>query len=509
MTDALLNTVTPPEQRHTATTADPAPGTFDVRSPATGEVVGTYPNHTASDVDAAVARARAASDWWQRLGFAERARRLDRWRGEIARGAGELAELVRLEMGKPLADAQLEIAMAAEHLRWAARNAERVLGPKSVPSGLLTINQAATVEYLPYGVVGVIGPWNYPIFTPLGSLSFALAAGNTVVFKPSEYTPGVGLWLTEAFDRVVPEHPVLQTITGFGATGAALCRAGVGKIGFTGSTATGRKVMATCAETLTPVLMECGGKDALVVAADADVAAAADAAVWGGMSNAGQTCLGVERVYVHRDVYDEFVSRLVTLARRVHAGPNGPIGPITMAGQVEIIRSHIADALARGGRALLGGSDAVDGRYVQPTILVDVPETSSAVTEETFGPTLTVTRVDTIDEAVELVNASRYGLGATVFSRRHGTEIARRIRTGNVAVNAFVAFATIPSLPRGGIRESGFGRVHGADGLREFTYPHAVTRQRFRSPLPLTTFARGPLADAVVGRLIGLLHGHA
>ncbi|RMI31388.1 aldehyde dehydrogenase family protein [Nocardia stercoris] len=505
MAEALPTTVAAPEERPAAA----GPRTFDVRDPATGALVGTYPNHTAAEVDAAVARARAASDWWQQLGFAERARRLDRWRGEIARGASELAALVRAEMGKPRADAQLEIAMAAEHLRWAARNAERVLGPRSVPAGLLTINHAATVEYLPYGVVGVIGPWNYPIFTPLGSLSFALAAGNTVVFKPSEFTPGVGLWLKQAFDRVVPERPVLQTITGLGATGAALCRAGVGKIGFTGSTATGRKVMAACAETLTPVLMECGGKDALVVAPDADVAAAADAAVWGGLSNAGQTCLGVERVYVHRDVYDEFVSRAVTLARSVQAGPGGAIGPITMPRQVEIIRAHIADALARGGRALLGGSDAIDGRYVQPTILIDVPEDSTAVTEETFGPTLTVTRVDSMDEAIDLVNASAYGLGASVFSRRHGPDIARRIRTGNVAINAFVAFATIPSLPLGGIRESGFGRVHGADGLREFTYPHAVTRQRFRSPLPLTTFTRGPRTDALVGRLIGLLHGRA
>lgn len=483
--------------------------TFDVLSPATGEVVGTYPVHSAGDVDSAVRRARGAAESWSGLSFSERADRLDRWRGEIARGAGELAEIVHAEMGKPISDGKLEVAMAAEHLAWAAKNAEKVLGRRSVSSSLLTINQSASIEYLPYGVVGVIGPWNYPIFTPLGSLSFALASGNAVVYKPSEYAPGVGTWLAEAFARVVPEHPVLQVITGFGATGAALCRADIDKIGFTGSTATGKKVMAACAENLTPILMECGGKDALLVDDDADLAAAADAAVWGGLSNAGQTCLAVERVYVHQRVYKEFVDKVVALASKIRAGNDDAalIGPVTMPSQVEIIRSHIADAIAKGGKAVLGGTDSIDRQFVQPTILVDVPEDSIAVTEETFGPTLTITKVASMDEAVELTNAGRYGLGATVFARKHGEEIARRIRSGGVSVNAFVAYATIPSLPLGGVGDSGFGRVHGPDGLKEFTFPRAMSRQRFASPLALTTFARTTRTDAIVGALIKLLHG--
>ncbi len=196
----------------------------------------------------------------------------------------------------------------------------------------------------------MIGPWNYPIFTPLGSLSFALAAGNTVVYKPSEYTPGVGVWLAQTLSEVVPEHPVLQVVTGDGSTGAALCRSGVDKIGFTGSTATGKQVMTACAETLTPVLMECGGKDALIVDADGDLDAAADAAVWGGFSNAGQTCLGVERVYVHEKVFDAFVDRVVTRARAIRAGSGGnaQIGPITMPTHIDVIRRHIDDAIGRG-----------------------------------------------------------------------------------------------------------------------------------------------------------------
>ncbi|MEU2177552.1 aldehyde dehydrogenase family protein [Nocardia sp. NPDC019219] len=482
--------------------------TFDVHDPATGAVVGTYPVHDRHAVDTAVAAAYEAATWWRDLGFAGRARHLDAWRAEIAAGRDELADIIHREMGKPVSDAKLEIAMALEHLRWAARNAEKVLGRRTVPSSLLTVNHVATVEYLPLGVVGVIGPWNYPVFTPLGSISFALAAGNAVVFKPSEYTPGVGLWLAEAFTRTAPAEPVLQVITGLGETGNALCRSGVGKIGFTGSTATGKLVLAACAENLTPVLMECGGKDALIVDADADLDAAADAAVWGGLSNAGQTCLAVERVYVHADVYDEFLAKLVAAASRIQAGAaDSKIGPITMPKQLSVIRRHIEDAVARGARAVLGGPEAIDRQFVQPTILVDVPEDAAAVTEETFGPTLTVAKVRDMDEAVELVNRCAYGLGGTVFARRNGRDIADRIRAGGTSINAFVAHATIPALPLGGVGASGFGRVHGPDGLKEFTYAKATTRQLFPSPLPLTSFRRDHRVDAIVDQLISVLHG--
>ncbi|MGK8488611.1 aldehyde dehydrogenase family protein [Nocardia asiatica] len=492
----------------TSTSAPSVASTFDVHDPATGAVVGTYPVHDRQEVDAVVSAAHTAAAWWRALGFAGRARHLDAWRAEIASGRDDLAQLIHREMGKPISDAKLEIAMALEHLRWAARNAEKVLGRRAVPSSLLTFNHAATVEYRPLGVIGVIGPWNYPVFTPLGSISFALAAGNAVVFKPSEYTPGVGLWLAEAFARTAPAEPVLQVVTGLGETGNALCRSDVGKIGFTGSTATGKLVMAACAENLTPVLMECGGKDALIVDADADLAAAADAAVWGGLSNAGQTCLAVERVYVHAEVYERFLAELVRTASEIHAGePDSKIGPITMPKQLAIVRRHIEDALARGARAVLGGPDAIDRQFVQPTILVDVPEDAAAVTEETFGPTLTVTKVRDMDEAVELVNRGAYGLGATVFARRHGRDIADRIRAGGASINAFVAHATIPELPLGGVGDSGFGRVHGPDGLKEFTYAKATTRQRFPSPLPLTSFRRDHRVDTIVDLLVAVLHG--
>ena len=254
----------------------------------------------------------------------------------------------------------------------------------------------------------------------MGSISYALAAGNAVVFKPSEYTPGVGRWIVERIAEAVPEKPVMQLVTGFGATGEALCRAGVDKLAFTGSARTGRRVMAACADTLTPVLMECGGNDALIVDADADVEAAARAAVWGSLSNAGQACISVERAYVVDQVYDRFVERVTALAGAVRAGTGDAddIGPITMPAQVDIIRRHVDDALDRGARAVVGGRESVRPPYVDPVVLVDVPADALLLREETFGPVLPILRVQDADDAVRLANEGRYGLASAVFARR-------------------------------------------------------------------------------------------
>jgi aldehyde dehydrogenase (NAD+) len=484
---------------------------FESLNPATGDVVGVHAVDDAAAVDAAVARAREAAGWWAGLGFDGRKEVLGLWRGVLTRRMAQLADLVHQETGKPHADAQLEIGLAIDHLAWVGSHAEKVLGRRRVSPGLLLANQAASVEYLPLGVVGVIGPWNYPVFTPMGSIAYALGAGNAVVFKPSELTPGVGLWLADSLREVVPDHALLQTVTGFGETGAALCRADIDKLAFTGSTATGKRVMATCAERLTPVLIEAGGKDALLVDADADVMAAADAAAWGAFSNAGQTCIGVERVYVHERVHDQFVGELTRRAKAIHAGvdADAKLGPMTMPSQVDVVRRHVADALARGGRAVVGGEETIGERFVQPTVLVDVPEDSVAVTEETFGPTVTVTRVRDMDQAVELANAGRYGLGSTVFSAKRGMELARRLRSGMTAVNSVISFAGVPGLPFGGVGDSGFGRIHGPDGLREFTYAKAVTRQRFKPVLNLTTFDRTAEQDTLFATLLTALHGRA
>ncbi|MGH3772456.1 MAG: aldehyde dehydrogenase family protein [Pseudonocardiaceae bacterium] len=482
---------------------------FPSLDPRTGEVIAYHQVDDEAAVRAAVGRAREAAVWWGGLGFARRRHRLLSWRRALTRRIDELAGLITAETGKPRDDARMECVLVVAHLDWAARNAERVLRRRRVGSGLLMLQEASTVEYQPYGVIGVIGPWNYPAHTPMGSIGYALAAGNAVVFKPSELTPGVGLALAESLASVVPEYPILQVVTGFGETGAALCRAGVGKLAFTGSSGTAKKVMATCAETLTPVVLECGGTDALLVDADANLAAAADAAVWGAMTNAGQTCVGVERVYVVDDVAQEFTERVVAQTRRLRTGaePGADLGPITRPAQIEVIRDHLADALARGGTALVGGVESIRPPYVEPVVLANVPETSIAVTEETFGPTLTVHRVATLDDAVARVNAGRYGLGAAVFSGRRGAEIAARLRCGMVSVNSVISYAAVPSLPFGGVGDSGFGRIHGADGLREFTRAKAVTRRRFPPAVQVLTFARPSWAMGVLLRIVRVLYG--
>lgn len=482
---------------------------FPSLDPRTGGVIGYHPVDDEAAVRVAVARAREAAAWWGGLGFAQRRRRLLAWRRALTRRIDELAGLITAETGKPRADAQLECVLVVAHLDWAARHAERVLRRRRVGSGLLMLHEASTVQYQPYGVIGVIGPWNYPAHTPMGSIGYALAAGNAVVFKPSELTPGVGRALAESLAEVVPEHPLLQVVTGFGETGAALCRAGVDKLAFTGSAATATKVMATCAETLTPVVLECGGKDALLVDADANLDAAADAAVWGAMANAGQACVGVERVYVVEEVAREFTERVVAQARRLRADgePGAELGPITRPAQIEVIREHLADALARGGNPLVGGVESIRPPYVEPVVLSDVPETSIAVTEETFGPTLTVHRVATLDEAVARVNAGRYALGAAVFSGRRGAEIAARLRCGMVSVNSVISYAAVPALPFGGVGDSGFGRIHGADGLREFSRTKAVTRRRFPPVIPVLTFDRPAWAMGMLLRIVRVLYG--
>ena len=477
--------------------------------PGTGKPIGSFPIHTEAEVIATVEAARPAARWWAGLAFSGREARLREWARILTVGMDELADLIHRENGKPLVDARLEVVGVVEHLHWAATHAAGVLGRRPVGRSWLFPNHRPSVGYRPYGVVGVIGPWNYPIFTPMGSIAYALAAGNAVVFKPSEYTPAVGRWLVDSFQRAVPERPVLQLLTGYGETGAALCGSGVGKLAFTGSTATAKLVMAACAQTLTPVLLECGSKDALIVAEDADLAAAAQAAVWGAMSNGGQTCVGVERIYAVEAIYDEFLTRLAAEARKAHPGSDSTAdyGPITMPDQVAVIQAHIDDALDHGATAVVGGRGAVHPPYVEPTILIDTPEDRPAVTDETFGPTITVGRVRNVDEAIERANGTAFGLSGAVFSRRRGMEIAERLRAGMTSINSVITFAVIPSMPFGGVGASGFGRIHGDDGLREFSWPHAIVDQQVPAPLILQSFGRSPVLTKALLTAVRLRYG--
>jgi acyl-CoA reductase-like NAD-dependent aldehyde dehydrogenase len=489
--------------------------TFESTNPASDAVVGVFPVHDADAVRETVERARPAAAQWAALGFDGRRQRLAAWRGYLARRMNELADLVHRENGKPHADAILEITLAIDHLAWAGGHAAKTLGPRRVKAGMLAANHAAYLEYQPLGVVGVIGPWNYPVFTPMGSIAYALAAGNAVVFKPSEYTPAVGAWLAAAWRAAVPDSAdAFQVVTGFGETGAALCRAGVDKLAFTGSAPTGKKVMAACAENLVPVLMELGGKDAMIVDDDADVVAAADAAVWGAMSNGGQTCIGIERVYATSAVYDRFVAEVTEQVRRLRPGSDddATYGPMTMASQSGIVRRHVEDAESAGGRAVRGDADPSlfpNENFLVPTVLLDVPEDSAAIREETFGPTLSIAKVRDAEEALERANATSYGLAGSVFSKSkaRGLDLARRMRSGMTSVNSVLTFASVPALPFGGVGDSGFGRIHGEDGLKEFTRAKAITRQRYALPVNLSSFNRPASAMDGVARVMGMIHG--
>jgi succinate-semialdehyde dehydrogenase/glutarate-semialdehyde dehydrogenase len=470
---------------------------------ATGQELARYAVDGKEEAAVSVASARsAAASWWD-LGFEGRSRRLRAWRREIARSGEEVAALIHAENGKSIEDARAEVLAVLTHLQFVIANAERLLGRRDIPTPPTTPNQRAWIEHLPYGVVAVIGPWNFPLATPGAIVIHALAAGNAVVLKPSHITPGVGRWLVDAFNAAIPDCPhVLQSLIGFAATGQALIEAGVDKVAFTGSVRSGKAVAAQCAITLTPMLLELGGKDGAIVAEDADLDEAAKHIVWGALQNAGLGCISLEVAYVVGPVHDAFVEKVNTLARQVRSGSDDEalIGPIPLASQIPIIQHHIEDALKRGATAPVGGPQALDhGRYVQPTILTGVPLNALARTEETFGPTLAVVKVADIEEAIALINSGPYGLGSSVFSREYGEAIARRLRVGMTSINDALMFSQNVALPFGGRGDSGYGRKHGEDGLREFAYPHAFTEKTGPAGVPTSSFDRpaGAMAAAL------------
>ena len=472
---------------------------FESLNPRTGEVIARHEIASQEAVNSAVSSAAESFKTWSGLKHSERKRVLLAWKREISNSAENFAEIIALETGKPIGDARLEVSIAIAHLGWAAKKAEYYLKEDRRKPGLLMFNMQAEVHRIPYGVVGVIGPWNYPMFTPMGSIAYALAAGNTVVFKPSEFTPGVGKMLADSFSKVSKFPNVLQTITGLGETGKALCESAISKLAFTGSTRTAKLVAETCAKNMTPVLLECGGKDPVLVDKDANIKLAAEYTIWSAMANAGQSCIGAERVYVHAKVADKFQSAVLDIVKNLEPGTS--YGPATMPKQLEIIKRHIADATSAGAKMLFGDVQSVNERIVNPVVMAEVPETSSAMTEETFGPTIAINTVQNMDEAIALSNASEYGLGASVFSKRNGYAIAKRLDCGMVGINTAFTFAAIPSVPFGGAKQSGYGRIHGPEGLFEFTYARTMVKPKFEIPLRATSFKRTSGQERLISKL--------
>ncbi len=458
-------------------------GKLEVRSPLSGELLATLPAHGAEEVNAAVARARPAAEVWGALGFKERRAHLLDYRRELVRRMDEIIDTVHRENGKTRADAAQELLLVLNHLTHAANRAEQLLKPRIVSSGLLA-NFRSRVSYHQFGVIGVIGPWNYPLHTPMGSISYALAAGNAVVFKPSELTPLCGKLLVECAQAAIPIPDLLQLITGYGDAGALLARAKIDKLAFTGSAPTGRRVMAAAAEHLTPVLLELGGKAPAIVAADADLDRAATSIAFGAFMNAGQACIAIERVLVVDTAYEAFLDKIAERVRSLRVGGDeqAHYGAITLERQVERVREHVVDALEKGARAVVGGLDSFMGRFIEPIVLADVTPAMKVMREETFGPVLPIMKVTSVDEAVRVANDSSFGLGSALFTRQGGEQLADHIRAGMTSINAVAAYAAIPGLPFGGVGESGFGRIHGDEGLLEFVRVKATAYERF--PIP-------------------------
>ncbi|MFE9322565.1 aldehyde dehydrogenase family protein [Nocardia sp. NPDC052278] len=465
----------------------------------------------AQDMAEIVARSRAAQVAWQALGFRGRARKLRAVRAEIVRRSGELADAVAAETGKPATDALFEIVAGCTMIGWVCANAQRELRPRRVATWPYVVKHAR-VQYAPLGVVGVIAPWNYPVAIPLQSLPYALGAGSTVVFKPSEVTPETGRILAECFQAAGPG--VVMLGEGDGRAGAALVRSGIDKLVFTGSPATGKRILAAAAEELLPVILELGGKDAMIVCSDADIRQAAAAAVGAAFGNAGQTCMASERVLAVDALYDSFVDEVVELTRllRVGPGPESNIGRVTQPRQLDVVEKRLAEAVDAGAQVLIGGKRLKIGDgYFEPTVVVDVPPNSALWREESFAPVVSIARVRDDADAVAVANASEFGLNSSVFtrSRRRARILSARIEAGGVNINDAMTGSGLAGLPFGGVKKSGFGRLQGPEGLREFSRVTSVVEPvSLRLPsLVGTMFAgRRPARDKVE-RALRLLYG--
>jgi acyl-CoA reductase-like NAD-dependent aldehyde dehydrogenase len=461
----------------------------------------------------AVARARAAQAAWGALSLRQRVRRMRALRGVLIRRMDDVIDVVRQETGKPAVEALgHEVMIVAGLIRAYEKRAPRVLRPKRVGTGIL-VNKGGTKIYEPFGVVGVISPWNFPFSMPGIPTVAALFAGNAVVIKPSEVTPRTGGMLAELAREAIPDHPdLVQVVQGAGDAGAALVRSGVGKIAFIGSPGTGRKILAGAAEMLTPVVMELGANDVSIVCEDADLDRAAAGVVWGAISNAGQVCMSIERALVPERIYDRFAAAVQREMERLRVGGDGEydVGRLIFPPQQAIIQGTVDDAVAQGARVVLGGKTVSDsGPVYAPTLIVDATPEMALNTRETFGPVLPLVRVKDEEEALRIANAGPYGLNASVWtrSRAKGRTMAKRLQAGMVMVNDVLINFGIPELPYGGVKQSGFGRMMGDEGLLEFSQVKAIADTRVALRRELFWFPYRPKQLALLKRLARTVYG--
>jgi acyl-CoA reductase-like NAD-dependent aldehyde dehydrogenase len=453
-------------------------------NPATGEEIGRVLQTPADEVTAVVTRSRIAFEKWRKTTFAERRRLIMKARVLILADMDEIAGLISAESGKPLAEAiSMEIAPVLDLMQYFARKTEKLLKPKRRGIGLYTLlGRFSKIAYHPVGVVGIIPAWNYPFSIPLGEAAMALMAGNSVVIKPSELTPFIGLKIGEIFENAGAPKDLVQIVTGDGRTGAALVDAAPDKIMFTGSVATGKKIAAAAAKNLTSVVLELGGKDAMIVFADANLELAADAAIWGAFCNAGQSCSSVERLYIEESIGEKFTSMLVDRVKKLKQGVGSAegisIGAMSSERQLKIVEDHIEHFRREGATIAIGGkrNESIGELFYEPTIITNVRNDMRAMQEETFGPTLPIATFETEEEVIRLANDSEFGLTASVWTGNvaRGQRVAKQIEAGSVCVNEVLYTHGIGQTPWGGFKNSGRGRTHGLEGLMELVQPQHI-----------------------------------
>ena len=483
-----------------------SPNRLDVLNPATGGLIATVPIDSPAAVAETVARVHANQAEWEAIGIEGRYRWLGKLRDWLLDNSERVLDTMQAETGKVRADASGEPIYLADLINFYGTKAAKFIGEEAVrPHSPLLAAKKLRVQYRPHPVVGIISPWNFPLVLALGDAIPALQAGAAVVIKPSEFTPLGLAEVVEAWKEEIGGPDVFDCVQGIGETGGALVDA-VDFVQFTGSDRTGRKVMARAAETLTPVSLELGGKDPMIVLADADLDRAANAAAWGGMYNAGQVCMSVERIYVEEPAYDGFVAKLAAEVGKLRQGADGKaygkdVGAMTSPNQTAIVEGHVEDALASGAEALTGGKRVPGpGDYFEPTVLVGVDHSMKVMREETFGPVVGVMKVRDAEEALHFANDSRYGLSGSVFGEPGRAErVARRVECGAVNVNDVLVNYLAMDVPMGGWKESGIGYRHGEPGIKKYCRTESVVIARFggkREPTwyPYTRGRRGLVA---------------
>ena len=503
------------QKARSKTSSQKAPETLTSFNPATGETLGEVPATSPAEIAGIVANARKVQPEWAAIPAAGRAHILRRVRYEIYEHLDDIVESVSTECGKPKTEALAHDVMPAIlTLLYYERNAARAVRPEKpartlrFPAvlGPLT-GVGSTVELRPFGVVGCISPWNYPFFLSVMGFAPALFAGNTVVIKPSEITPSVGERLREVLEPL--PAGVATVVQGAGEVGAALVDAPCDKISFIGSPGTGRRIAEAASKHLTPVVMELGGQDAAIVCSDADLDVASSGVLWGSFLNDGQTCAAIERAYVVDSVADDFERRLVGKFNQLMKDSPEDIGALTVARQFETVKGHVDDAVEHGATVLASGrgnNEATgNGALLYPaTIIEGRSEEMRIFKEETFGPLLPVVRVRDEDEAVRRANDDGYNLTASVWTRdrRKASSIASRIKAGTVAINAHAETAAAPWTPWGGVGESGYGRLNGVQGLREFTVPVHIARNLNPKMKRLWWYPYDAASEATIGSLV-------